>query len=399
MSIHRAIIRSLLDAPMSLGELQSSAQVSLPTLRRAVQELSDAQWIRVVGQAEANGGRPAMLFGLDGETLAILGVHLQLPGIRLITTDLTGQVLDEAKFFDQVIPAPGDAVQAIVQYADHVRAAFPERQILGVGIGAPGFVDLPTGDILSIGRVPGWENFPFCRRVEAALGVPVQIANDVDCMAFAEFQNVYQPADKNWVYVGFDEGVKMSLFLQGTLYRGTLGNVGLIGGHLLHVDDPLVQANVQSWLTLTGINRIFEERCAELPPAEGVRCREILSITNPRQRFREILSSATEPGSLYHDMVEGLVQALAVTVTNTILLMQPNLVVMGGLLTALQPDHFQALEAGIRQNLPSLVSNHCIIQQGQMISRNMAALGATYHFLQGYLNASKLTTDITELRR
>lgn len=399
MSVHRTIIRSLLDAPMSLSDLQSSAQVSLPTLRRAVQDLSDAQWIRVVGQAEANGGRPAMLFGLDEETLAIIGVHLQLPGIRLITTDLTGQVLDESKVFDQIIPGPDEAAQAIVHYAAHVRATFPERQILGVGIAAPGFVDLSTGDILSIGRVPGWENFPICRRLGDGLGVPTLIANDVDCMAFAEFQNVYQPADKNWVYVGFDEGVKTSLFLQGTLYRGALGNVGLVAGHLLRAEDPEVQGNMQSWLTLTGINRTFEERCAALSPTDRAGWAEILSIPNPRQRFRQILNSATEPGNLCDQIVQRLIQALAVTVTNTILLMQPDLVVMGGLLTALLPEHFRALEARIRQELPSLVSHHCLIRQGQMTSRNMAALGATYHFLQGYLNTSSLAAEITELRR
>ncbi|MEZ4555504.1 MAG: hypothetical protein R2854_03470 [Caldilineaceae bacterium] len=65
---------------MSLADLQQATQVSLPTLRRAVQDLTDARWIRVVGQAEANGGRPAMLFGADTTRFLLVGVHLQLPG-------------------------------------------------------------------------------------------------------------------------------------------------------------------------------------------------------------------------------------------------------------------------------------------------------------------------------
>ncbi|MEZ4635554.1 MAG: hypothetical protein R2856_11410 [Caldilineaceae bacterium] len=49
MSLQRSILRTVLNAPMSLADLQQATQVSLPTLRRAVQDLSDAQWIRVVG--------------------------------------------------------------------------------------------------------------------------------------------------------------------------------------------------------------------------------------------------------------------------------------------------------------------------------------------------------------
>ncbi|MEZ4719331.1 MAG: helix-turn-helix domain-containing protein [Caldilineaceae bacterium] len=73
MSLPRAVIRHVLSTPMSLADLQQATQVSLPTLRRAVQDLTDARWIRVVGQAEANGGRPAMLFGADTTRFLLVG--------------------------------------------------------------------------------------------------------------------------------------------------------------------------------------------------------------------------------------------------------------------------------------------------------------------------------------
>ncbi|MBK8019915.1 MAG: winged helix-turn-helix transcriptional regulator [Chloroflexi bacterium] len=76
---HTDILKILRTRPMSLADLQQATQVSLPTLRKAVQDLVDAQWIRIVGQAGANGGRPPNMFGLDDSHYVLIGVHLQLP--------------------------------------------------------------------------------------------------------------------------------------------------------------------------------------------------------------------------------------------------------------------------------------------------------------------------------
>ncbi len=386
MSLQRAIIQNLLTTQLSLADLQAAGQVSLPTLRRAVQELTDAQWIRVVGQAQANGGRPAMLFGLDDRHFMQVGAHIQLPGMRLITTDLSGRtVLDEQKLFENEIPAPHHSMETIAEYVAAMRGQFPDRCLLGVGIAAPGFIDAVTGDIISIGRVPSWGNFPICRRLEAALRLPVRIANDVDCMAFAEFQQVGWPSDNTLAYVGFDEGVKVSLFFQGDLYKGATGNAGLIGSHLLRVDGLPQGVDAQSLLTVEGVNRIFETRLADLHTAARSAYGEIAVETNPRKRFRLILSNAGPSLPLCAAIVDDLIAALAVAVANVMIVVQPETTVIGGLLSYLPDELFTELETAIRRHLPALIGNNVMIHPVEFVSHNSAAIGATHHFLQDYL--------------
>ncbi|MEZ4837140.1 MAG: ROK family protein [Caldilineaceae bacterium] len=380
MSLQRSILRTVLNAPMSLADLQQATQVSLPTLRRAVQDLSDAQWIRVVGQAEANGGRPAMLFGVDSRRFVIVGVHLQLPGMRLITSDLTGEVLDEEKHFDRATPTPEESILAVVAYVERIRASFTDRAILGIGIASPGFTDPATGDIISIGRVPTWENFAICRRLQAMLDLPVQIANDVDCMAFAEFQHTSEPLEKNLAYVGYDEAVKVSLFLRGELYKGSLGNAGLIGSHLINAGDQLDSANVHRLLTVVGVNQIFEERVAALSKDERTAYAPILAVTNPRERFRQILHAADDANPVCLAIVQDLTAALSAAVGNVVLVVQPDVVVIGGFLSALTGPRSVELESAIRRQLPRLLSNNVLIRQSRFTSQNAAALGANHHF-------------------
>jgi predicted NBD/HSP70 family sugar kinase len=391
MSLNHAIVRNLLAQPLSLADLQAAGRVSLPTLRRAVQELADAQWIRIVGQAQANGGRPANLFGIDSSHFLLVGVHLQLPGMRLIGADLTGNVLDERKLLDKAVPLPDEAVQAIVDYVYHLQAQYPARTVLGIGIAAPGFIDLTNGDIISIGRVPSWENSPICRRLNATLHLPVAIANDVDCMAFAEFQHSAQPRDKNLIYVGFDEGVKASLFLGGDLYKGAMGNAGLIASDLLHVGNEIAPPVVRQLLTVEGINRLFEEQWAMLDANEQARYDGIAVTTNPRTRFRLILACADEQRPICAAIVHDLIAVLAAAVANVIFFMQPDVIVVGGLLSSLSGTLFGDLEFAVRDRLPQRTRNNVIIQQARLVSKNSAAIGANQHFLREYLSDASVS--------
>jgi predicted NBD/HSP70 family sugar kinase len=397
MSLPHSIVRQVLTEPKSLANLQQATQVSLPTLRRAVHDLTEARWIRVVGQAATRGGRPAMLYGLDSSRFLLVGVHLQLPGMRLITSDLGGKVLDEEKIFDQVVPTSREAVLAVVDYVTRIRAASSDQVILGMGIASPGFTDPATGDIISIGRVPTWESFPICRRLEAALDMPVQIANDVDCMAFAEFLHGSESLEENLAYVGYDEGVKVSLFLRGELYRGALGNAGLIAGRLLRIDNRYEHEDVHGLLTVNGVNRRFERRVAAVDVADRPPYAHILGIANPRERFRLILSCEDSTTPICQEIVRDLNTALAAAVANVIFIVQPDVIVIGGLLSAMSSAQFEALEASIRSHLPPLISHSAIIRQGKLASRNAAAIGANHHFVQVYLNdpSSSLSTLIS----
>lgn len=385
MNLHQAIIKSLLDNPLPISDLQAIAQVSLPTLRKALQELIDARWIRVVGQSEANGGRPAMLFGIDDRYYLVVGLHIQLPGIQLIATDLQGNVLDVAEDFSDVVPRPDQVIQRTQSYIQHIREAFPERLVLGVGVASPGFTDPVSGEILSIERVKGWQNTPICEHLEDLLNLPVTIANDIDCMAFAEFQRAGVSLAQNLAYVGFDEGVKVSMFLNGQLYKGSFGNAGLIVTRLLNLGGEH-RFDEQEILTINAINHQFEERLRKLNAADQEAYAAIVETQNHRQRFIRIMEGAAAGLPACQAVVENLNTALAVAVANTIYMLQPDMVIIGGLLTSMPSSLCTQLILDIRHHLPRLFSNRSIIRQSTMSSAYRSGIGANDHFLDRYLS-------------
>lgn len=74
--------------------------------------------------------------------------------------------------------------------------------------------------------------------------------------------------------------------------------------------------------------------------------------------------------------------------TFSILLVQPDVALIGGLLSLLPQELFTALEMAIRRHLPALISHNTLIQQGKLVSQSSGAIGAALHFLQAYLTRS-----------
>lgn len=377
MDTPRSIVNQLLARPMSLAELGAATGVSLPTLRRAIADLQAARWVRIAGRAEATGGRPANLFGIDAGRYALVGVHLEHPGMRLVATDVVGEVLDE-RVPEGVASLVPEAVHAIVlDYLTALRGRLPERTLLGLGLASPGFIDPQNGTVITIGRVPNWNHLPLAQRLGDASGLPVTIGNDVDAMAAVEFGANGDP--RTYAYVGFSEGVKFSMFLSGKPYVGAFGNAGLVNPRLLAASgDRTGAADV---LTVHGLADRYLERAG---PAGA---RRVRAQADARARFLTVLDLAESGDEVAAELVGWMTELLGAQISAFVLLLQPELLVLGGALAGASQRLVTAIDAAARRELPTLLDNNLVVRRARAVAANAAAVGATRVFLDRFLAA------------
>lgn len=385
-SLRSTVIDLLSKDPMSLTDLQAATQVSLPTLRHTIQELSDTGWVCPVGRSSSTGGRRATLYGLDGETHLIVGVHLELPAINMVTIGLDGQIVDYVHLPGDEARLPDDALKRIGNYVQRVKTTHPNRQILGIGVATPGYIDPPSGQILSIGRVPHWQNFPLKARLEADLDLPVTVENDIDCMTSVELAHADLPATADVLYLGFSEGVKVSMLLGGRLYKGPFGNAGLIGRTAAALQDEVETSEGHKYLNETmsvgSVCQAFDQRMV-LQPDRSEALDNIAALTERSAKFQAILDAA-ENEPICRAIVVEIVDFLAVELSNLVYILQPEMLIIGGALSNMPFGFRTYLENSIRKLLPSLISNHLLIKYGSMTGTRVAAVGAAHRFLQYY---------------
>jgi len=108
------------------------------------------------------------------------------------------------------------------------------RQLVGVGIGSPGPLELPEGILRNPPNLPGWDGFDVRRAIESKLGMSIEIECDANLAALAEQK---LGAGKSYgvdslCVLTLGTGVGSGLILDGEIWHGSTG-MGGEAGHIV----------------------------------------------------------------------------------------------------------------------------------------------------------------------
>jgi glucokinase len=158
-------------------------------------------------------------------------------GIDLGGTNLKGVLLNQQGKGSNITRMPTEAhkggtqvLQNVLSLIDILLKKVPSgAQILGVGIGTPGFVS--EDGLVSGGaeNLPGWKGTQIYVPIKERFDLPAVAANDVTVMALAEFRYGAGRGVKNLVCFALGTGIGGGLVIDGKLYKGSHGMAGELG--------------------------------------------------------------------------------------------------------------------------------------------------------------------------
>jgi predicted NBD/HSP70 family sugar kinase len=216
--------------PLPKGSLCDICNLSRPTVDRIVREFLERGIVKEDGRMSSSGGRRPVLYRFNERAGYVIGVDLEIPQLELVVTDLHGQPLarrarrlPDAERVEPVLQFVRDEVLSLAE-----EAAVPWKRVVGIGLGAPAFLN---GDLITIsGRnLPPWTDVPAKAILEESLKVPVYVDNDANYMALAE-SYCMSYTDEVLVYVTLRQGargdIRMggSVLIEGRVFHGAHGN-------------------------------------------------------------------------------------------------------------------------------------------------------------------------------
>ena len=101
----------------------------------------------------------------------------------------------------------------------------------GVGMGVAGVLDAAAGTVLDSPNLPWLNGFAIAAALSAALDLPVQVDNDVNCIGWGEATAGAGAGVPNLLCLALGTGVGGGLILDGQLVRGQRGR-GAEFGHI-----------------------------------------------------------------------------------------------------------------------------------------------------------------------
>jgi glucokinase len=128
----------------------------------------------------------------------------------------------------------GDPDAVVAELANMIRDAIregregPTDEVLGVGIGSPGPLDLAGGAVLDAFNL-GWKDFPIRDRLADAVGLKAILDNDANCATWGEYWLGAGRNVKNLVGVTLGTGIGGGVVLDGRLIHGASASAGELG--------------------------------------------------------------------------------------------------------------------------------------------------------------------------
>jgi glucokinase len=276
------------------------------------------------------------------EKRAAIGVDIGGSSVKLGLMTQQGRVLER----DQFPTFSGGGKKLLFDpLVEHIRAlTFKARlkrlRVVGVGLGAPGPIDVERGFVYFFPNIPGWKNTPLKALLQKALKLPVTLDNDANVMALAEFLYGAGRGTRNIVALTLGTGVGGGLVLNGRLFHGTAFSAAEIGHMVLDEKGPRCSCGNRGCLeTYVGSGYFAAEAKRRLAAGE----KSVLSLwcgRDGRAMTPKLVAEAARKGDrfalrLWKETGERLGTALA------------------GLANVLNPDRI-ILGGGIAQNGPML---------------------------------------------
>lgn len=240
----------------------------------------------------------------------IIGIQVQREYCRAVLCDFRLNIIDskEEQFTGSIsLEGLKNALRKIVS------GLLQAGNILGIGIGCVGPVDVGAGIICNPPNFGDIRNFPVVEFLEGEFGLPVVLEHHYNCAALAEQYFGRGKNIGNFLYVGVTKGVGMGAVVNGRLYSSLLGNVPEIGHISIHWKGRLCRCGMRG--------------CLERYISTDVVSEELEKVTGEKKKFREYCQMTDQPEVMDYFFMQ--MDYLKTVLTGSVNLFRPELIIIG----------------------------------------------------------------------
>jgi len=324
------IFKQLYYAPsISCAELSERIDKSLPYTMMQLNELIRKGLVLEIGQAPSTGGRRPQMYCLKPDLFYVVSVALDQFVARIAIMDLQNNfVVAPAKVELKLHNNPEvlrELTQIIEEYI--AKSGINKLQIVGIGIGMPGFIDVNKGVNYSIADQQSVSEY-----ISRETGLQVFIDNDSSIIALAELKFGIARDAQNAMVINIGWGVGLGLILGGKLFRGSNGFAGEFSHIPLFANNKLCSCGKYGCLeTESSLFVIVEKAIKALSEGKpSLIKKEELNLDHIEQSFETIRAAAAKGDKISVGLFSESGYHIGRGVAILIHLLNPDVVILSG---------------------------------------------------------------------
>ena len=317
-------------SPCSKADLVRHSGLSAPTITSCVALLEKLDLVESIGDGQSNGGRPPGLLRFNAQHGYVAAADIGGTRLRMMLSDLSGTSLIQWSYvLRQKQKTPAGICALIHEGLKEMceESGIPIRRVLHLSAGAPGITDVDAGIVLSAPNLSDWDNVPLRSMLTGRLGIPVVVENDTNLAAVGEHLCGAARESANFVFLALGTGAGAGIFIDGHLHRGASWSAGEIGyfGVSAKEREPMRMREAGQLEEVIGGGGIEARWRKMLERAKTQPSPQML-----RLRATQILDLAAQGDRIAQEVVAKTASLLADAIADIVLLLNPQLVILGG---------------------------------------------------------------------
>jgi glucokinase len=196
-----------------------------------------------------------------------IGVDLGGTNLRIAAVDAQGQLIEKVTLGTKTALGRDHVLNAMCEAIRNTSEKYKlSGELLGVGIGVPGIIDMQTGMMRESPNLPGWADYPVRNEIEKRLGAPVILENDANVAALGEKWLGAGRHVGDMAMLTLGTGVGGGLVLDGKIWHGMSGMAGEFGHTTVDPEGQLCGCGnhgcLEQYASATAIMRMAREMIA-----------------------------------------------------------------------------------------------------------------------------------------
>ena len=332
-----AIVRELhLAGALSRSELVVRTGLTRSAIRALIGELAAAGLVSEE-RAPSQGapGRPSPLVRVNASIAAVLAVEIAVDSLGVALVGLGGRVFDLVRV-DR--PSGHASVSAVTADLADLGGAMLARHpsvgpLIGVGVSIVGVVRRSDGFVSNAPNL-GWRDVPLGEHLARALGItgPIWVANDADLGVLVEHRRGAARGLDHVLFISGEYGVGGGVVVDGRLLAGAAGYAGEVGHMPVNPNGTACRCgSIGCWETEVGEAALL--RLAGHAPGGG------------RAAVDGVLQEAVSGSPSALSALDQVGRWLGIGLAGLVNLLNPQLVVLGGVFGRIHPFVSRTLES------------------------------------------------------
>lgn len=297
-----------------------------------------------------------------------LGVDIGGTSIKIGLVGENGTIVARRRLRTVVNEPPGAMLERIAHTGLKLTK---NRPLQSLGVGIAGLVDHKDGFVFTSPNLPNWERVPVKDLLSRLIRVPVFCTNDANVVALGEWKFGIAQGYRNVVCITLGTGVGTGIIADNQLLLGEKGYAGELGHTIIFPKGLACPCGNRGCLERYVGARAITDRCRRLLRHQK---RRIVTTSNQLTLFgersenlsllfdlinydyrrltpREIGIAARRGDKIALQTIEMTGRLLGLGIYNAVMLLDPELIVLGGGVSRLGRPLLRAVEKAVNHRL------------------------------------------------